>query len=114
MMSNSKKYKSDPPAISRLKLEAIFHPKFENESPDSEIRRKMLDGVSSGRGYLEASLKHSGSLLLWSGRQCYYSKNSTNNAFSKVGEIMLMRHFARCYGGGDREWRVILYIYIYI
>ena len=104
-MSNSKKYKSDPPAISRLKLEAIFHPKFENESPDSEIRRKMLDGVSSGRGYLEASLKHSGSLLLWSGRQCYYSKNSTNNAFSKVGEIMLMRHFARCYGGGDRDWR---------
>ncbi|KAL3827649.1 hypothetical protein ACHAXA_000522 [Cyclostephanos tholiformis] len=100
---SSKKYKSLPPDIARLRLEAIFHPKFENESPDSEIRRKMLDGVASGRGYLEASLKHSGSLLLWSGRQCYYSKNSTNNTFTKVGEIMLMRHFARCHGTLD--WR---------
>ena len=100
---SSKKYKSLPPDIAGLRLEAIFHPKFENETPDSEVRRKMLDGVASGGGYLEASLKHSGSLMLWSGRQCYYSKNSTNNAFSKVGEIMLMRHFARCFGGAD--WR---------
>ncbi|KAL3793907.1 hypothetical protein ACHAW5_007070 [Stephanodiscus triporus] len=110
-MTSSKKYKSLPPDIVGLRLEAIFHPKFENETPDSEIRRKMLEGVASGDGYVEASLKHSGSLLLWSGRQCYYSKNSTNNAFSKVGEVMLMRHFARCYGGGGgdgggrRDWR---------
>ena len=100
---SSKKHKSRPPEIARLRLEAIFHPKFENEAPDSDVRRGMLDGVSSGRGHLEASLKHSGSLVLWSGRQRYYSKNSTNNAFSKVGEIMLVRHFARCFAGSD--WR---------
>lgn len=101
-MSASKKFKAMP-SIERLRLEAIFHPKFENETPDSEVRRKMLERVSAGEGYLEVSLKHSGSLLLWSGRQCFYSKNSTNNSFTRVGEIVLMKHFARCYGDG--AWR---------
>ncbi|KAL7543626.1 hypothetical protein ACHAXR_012913 [Thalassiosira sp. AJA248-18] len=100
---NNKKYKAMP-NIARLKLEAIFHPKFENETPDSEIRQKMLARVSAHQGYLEASLKHSGSLLLWSGRQCFYSKNSTGNVFTRVGEIMLMQHFARCFGSSN-NWR---------
>lgn len=61
----------------------------------------MLDKVATHSGYLEVSLKHSGSLLLWSGRQCYFSKNSTDNKFTKVGEVLLMQHFARFYGVND-------------
>lgn len=60
----------------------------------------MLDKVDTHSGYLEVSLKHSGSLLLWSGRQCYFSKNSTDNKFTKVGEVLLMQHFARFYDDG--------------
>ena len=101
-MSN-KKYKATP-NIAQLKLEAIFHPKFDNESSsNSTIRQKMLHNVSTNRGYIEASLKHSGSLLLWSGKQCFYSKNSTNNIFTKVGEILLMQHFKRCFD--TTNWR---------
>ena len=86
------------PNITKLQLEAIFHPKFENEKSDAQIRHQMLSYIAAKQGYLEVSLKHSGSLVLWSGRQCFYSKNSTNNAFTMVGEILLMKHFARCYG----------------
>ena len=101
-MSN-KKYKVTP-NIAQLKLEAIFHPKFDNESSsNSTIRQKMLHNVSTNKGYIETSLKHSGSLLLWSGKQCFYSKNSTNNIFTKVGEILLMQHFIRCFDATN--WR---------
>ena len=48
-----------------LRLEAIFHPKFENESSEKDVRAEMLSRVGSGEGYLEVTLKHSGSLLLW-------------------------------------------------
>ena len=106
-MDGNKRFKAmenpSPSSISGLRLEAIFHPKFENERPDEDIRRRMLANVDARRGYLEASLKHSGSLILWSGRQCFYSKNSTGNAFTKTGEILLMQHFARCYGA--TKWR---------
>ncbi len=84
--------------VMRLNLEAVFHPKFENEKSDTQIRQQMLTSITERRGYLEVSLKHSGSLLLWSGRQRFYSKNSTSNIFTNVGEILLMQHFARCYG----------------
>lgn len=88
----------------RLRLEAIFHPKFENESSTRTIRQAMLNLVSSQAGYLEASLKHSGSLLLWSGASRFYSKNSTDNMFTKVGEWMVLQHFQRAWvnpGDGD-------------
>ena len=103
MMSN-KKFKATP-NIAQLKLEAIFHPKFDNESSsnNSTIRQKMLTNVATNKGYIETSLKHSGSLLLWSGKQCFYSKNSTNNIFTKVGEIVLLQHFIRCYG--TNNWK---------
>lgn len=115
--------------IRGLKLEAMFHPKFENEGQtpqqeqshqsklvssthtpstkkskpqsnshsSSHKRQQMIDKVSSGEGYLEASLKHSGSLLLWSGGQRFYSKNSTDNVFTHVGELLLLQHFARAW-----------------
>jgi hypothetical protein len=91
------------PNISKIQLEAVFHPKFENEKSDTQIRQQMLANIAAHRGYLEVSLKHSGSLVLWSGRQRFYSKNSTNNEFTMVGEILLMQHFARCFGIGN--WR---------
>jgi hypothetical protein len=61
------------PSIHSLSLEAIFHPKFENESRnDQTIRQQMKERISAEKGFLEVSLKHSGSLLLWSGGQRYY------------------------------------------
>ena len=103
---SSKKLKVCPSSIRKLKLEAIFHPKFDNEGPDIEIRTKMLTKVASNEGYIEASLKHSGSLLLWSGGEYFYSKNSTNNVFTKVGMILLNQHFSRCFGSikGRQEY----------
>ena len=87
-----------PRPLRKLRLEAIFHPKFENESQtDKEIRRRMVAAIQDGRGYLEVSLKHSGSLLLWSGGHRFYSKNSTENVFTHVGEILLKQHFVRAY-----------------
>ena len=87
-----------PNPICRLRLEAIFHPKFENEKSDGQIRQDMLDRVSKKQGYLEVSLKHSGCLILWSGGQRFYSKNSTDNQFTSVAEIILLQHF-------ERSWR---------
>jgi hypothetical protein len=95
------------PSFSRLRLEAIFHPKFENENlNDQQMRAKMKERVASGSGYLEVTLKHSGSLLLWSGGQRYYSKNSTSNRFTRVGEILLRQHFVRSFWN-DRETMVL-------
>lgn len=90
-----------------LRLEAIFHPKFDNENQTSaDIRQSMLERVSSCRGYLEISLKHSGSLVLWSGASRYYSKNAAENQFTFAGEILLRQHFARAWaddGGTDTK-----------
>jgi hypothetical protein len=90
--------------VKGMALEAIFHPKFENEKQDDqEIRKLMLSNVLESKGYLEVSLKHSGSLLLWSGGQRYYSKNSTDNVFTSVGEILLRQHFARAWDDYEAE-----------
>jgi hypothetical protein len=49
----------------RFRLEAIFLPKFDNENrSDQNIRNRMKELVTSGQGYAEASLKHSGCKLL--------------------------------------------------
>jgi hypothetical protein len=88
-------------------LEAIFYPKFDNEkqsqkhdnaSPD--IRQQMKQKIQQD-GYLEVTLKHSGSLLLWSGGSRYYSKNSTDNVFTIVGEVVLRQHFLRAWYDDD-------------
>jgi hypothetical protein len=84
--------------IRKLRLEAIFYPKFENEKSNQDIRTKMLELVATGKGYLEVTLKHSGSLILWSGGQRYYSKNSTSNLFTMVAEILMRQHM-------ERAWR---------
>lgn len=83
-------------SITKLSLEAIFHPKFENENRELlSVRNEMKEKVNAQAGYLEVSLKHSGNLLLWSGGQRYYSKNATSNAFTYVGEVLLRQHFHR-------------------
>ena len=87
-----------PQHLRRLRLEAIFHPKFENEKSSQTIRKDMLERVQNNEGYLEVTLKHSGSLVLWSGGQRFYSKNSTDNLFTYVAEILLRQHF-------ERAWR---------
>ena len=90
-----------PATIRKLRLEAIFHPKFENENrSDQIIRQTMIQKVQDGLGYLEVTLKHSGSLVLWSGDQRYYSKNSVDNKFTYTAEILLQQHF-------ERSWRDI-------
>lgn len=88
----------DSKSIQKLSLEAIFLPKFENERSDHQIRNEMLKLVKEEAGYLEVTLKHSGSLILWSGDQRYYSKNSISNQFTLVAETLLRQHF-------ERAWR---------
>lgn len=88
-----------PEPIQRLRLEAIFHPKFENEDrTDQTIRNSMIERVENKLGYLEVTLKHSGSLVLWSGHQRYYSKNSMDNQYTYAAEILVRQHF-------ERAWR---------
>ncbi len=88
----------DSQTIRGMKLEAIFHPKFENENLNNQqIRKSMIEKVSNGEGVLEVSLKHSGSLILWSGGRRFYSKNATDNVHTNVGEILLRQHFARAW-----------------
>lgn len=83
------------PMFRRLRLEAIFHPKFENEMQEQLIRQQMKERVANEKGYLEVSVKHSGSLLLWSGGERFYSKNSTDNIFTAAGQILLRQHYGR-------------------
>lgn len=82
--------------LRKLRLEAVFYPKFENEKLHT-IRDQMTLQTTAGQAYLEVSIKHSGSLLLWSGGQRYYSKNSAANKFTAVGEILLRQHFVRAH-----------------
>lgn len=91
-----------PTTISRMRLQAIFYPKFDNEKSSSSqqqqgsIRDEMIHLCSLRLGYLEASVKHSGSLVLWSGSDNFYSKNSASwNRYSLAGHILLKQHFLR-------------------
>lgn len=84
--------------VEKLRLEAIFLPKFENEKNDHQIRNEMIQLVRDDAGYIEVTLKHSGSLVLWSGGQRFYSKNSISNQFTAAAEILLRQHF-------ERSWR---------
>ena len=106
--SNFMKYTSSQKTLIGLRLEAIFHPKFDNENrTTADIRNRMLERVAQSQGYLEVSLKHSGSLLLWSGGMRYYSKNSTDNRFAHAGEVILRQHFARAWTTGDDDTVVL-------
>jgi len=50
-----------------LHSEAIFYPTIKNEEQENErIRRQTKECTAHGNGYLEALVKHTGSLILWS------------------------------------------------
>ena len=88
--------------LKQLRLEAIFYPKFDEEARSSKkIRGEMLSNIAALKGYLEVTIKHSGSLLLWSGGQRFYSKNSTGTAITSVGEILLRQHFSKVWSHDD-------------
>ena len=89
--------------LSKMELEAIFYPKFDNENlNDQKIRKEMLASIFKSTGYLEVSLKHSGSLILWSGYDHIYSKNSMNNKFTLTAEILLHEHFIRAWSSTSK------------
>ncbi|KAL3938289.1 MAG: hypothetical protein SGBAC_006771 [Bacillariaceae sp.] len=92
-----------PHSIHKMRLEAIFHPKFENENrTDKAVRREMIERVEKQQGYLEVTLKHSGSLVLWSGHTRFYSKNSLDNQYTYAAEILVRSHMERAWRGGQQ------------
>jgi hypothetical protein len=103
MQDNARQHPSVVPflPLRRLRLEAVFFPKFDNERAEgsenqgTSIRTQMIERCRDGKGYIEVSLKHSGSLVLWSGDERFYSKNSTANLFTSVAEVLLRQHFHR-------------------
>ena len=111
-----------PDVITSMELEAIFYPKFENESQSSAkdgsrcIRSEILHALEEQQNIdedddnedslgiaLEVSLKHSGSLVLWSGSDRYYAKNSMDNLFTLTGELLLRKHFERVYSKEEEK-----------
>ncbi|MCO5571846.1 hypothetical protein L7F22_025594 [Adiantum nelumboides] len=83
----------------QARLRAIFYPKFENEKSDQEVRMNMIDVVQSGKGVLEVSLKHSGSLFMYTGDHGgAFSKNSYGNLYTAVGVFVLASTFQEAWG----------------
>ncbi|XP_019448699.1 PREDICTED: uncharacterized protein LOC109351630 isoform X4 [Lupinus angustifolius] len=75
----------DNSTYSRAQIRATFYPKFENEKSDQETRTRMIEVVSKGLATLEVSLKHSGSLFMYSGHEGgAYAKNSFGNMYVHV------------------------------
>lgn len=90
--------------LAQAQLRATFYPKFENEKSDQEIRIKMIEAVQSGRGVLEVSLKHSGSLFMYSGDNGgAFAKNSFGNLYTAVGVFVLGRTFQESWGAQAAE-----------
>jgi hypothetical protein len=93
-----------PQALGELSVEAMFHPKFDNERrTDQSIRQDIQQRILQNQGYVEVTLKHSGSLVLWSGYDRYYSKNDTANVFTSAAEILLRQHFYRAWNQDSAE-----------
>lgn len=89
----------DKRAFARSQIRATFYPKFENEKSDQEIRTKMTETVSNGKGTLEVSLKHSGSLFMYAGHEGgAYAKNSYGNMYTAVGVFVLSRMLQEAWG----------------
>ncbi|MCO5574341.1 hypothetical protein L7F22_028124 [Adiantum nelumboides] len=90
--------------VAQAQLRATFYPKFENEKSDQEVRMKMIDVVCSGKGVLEVSLKHSGSLFMYSGDHGgAFAKNSYGNLYTAVGVFVLASTFQEAWGAQASE-----------
>jgi hypothetical protein len=112
--------------VLKMELDAIFYPKFDNEQSDQAIRSQMLARMPSkakkdnGHNnhaensppqrdhFLELTVKHSGSLILWNGTT-FYSKNSTGNVFSLAAEVLLRQHFSRVWGEDENGPSEVMY-----
>lgn len=100
-------------SLSQSQVRATFYPKFENEKSDQEVRARMIDVVDSGKGVLEVTLKHSGSLFMYAGNHGgAYAKNSYGNLYSAVGVFVLGRTLQEAWGAEaltkQREFNVFL------
>ncbi|XP_031100261.1 tRNA ligase 1 isoform X1 [Ipomoea triloba] len=85
--------------FSQAQVRATFYPKFENEKSDQEIRTRMIEMVTRGLATVEVSLKHSGSLFMYSGHEGgAYAKNSFGNIYTAVGVFVLGRMFQEAWG----------------
>eukprot|EP00249_Psilotum_nudum_P024453 c29187_g1_i1 orf=271-3738(-) len=91
-------------AWAEAQVRATFYPKFENEKSDQEIRMKMIEVVDNGTGVLEVSLKHSGSLFMYSGDHGgAFAKNSFGNLYTAVGVFVLGRTLEEAWGLQAKE-----------
>ena len=71
-----------------------------SSSLNVDVRSTILKRLQQQKGYIEISLKHSGSLVLWSGGSTsnrYYSKNASQNQFTAVASILLQQWLARAW-----------------
>lgn len=85
--------------FSQAQVRATFYPKFENEKSDQEVRSRMIDVVDSGKGVVEVTLKHSGSLFMYAGNHGgAFAKNSYGNLYSAVGVFVLGRILQEAWG----------------
>uniref|UniRef100_A0A7I4CXU8 tRNA ligase phosphodiesterase domain-containing protein n=1 Tax=Physcomitrium patens TaxID=3218 RepID=A0A7I4CXU8_PHYPA len=85
--------------VAQAQLLATFYPKFENEKSDQEVRMRMQEVVSAGSGVLEVTMKHSGSLFLYSGDNGgAFAKNSFGNLYTAVGVYVLGRTLKEAWG----------------
>lgn len=85
--------------VAQAHLRATFYPKFENEKSDQEVRSRIIEMVSAGYGVLEVSLKHSGSLFMYSGvKGGAYAKNSYGNLYTATGVFVLGRTLQEAWG----------------
>ena len=76
-------------AAVRPRLIAHFLPKFDNENEHSRLIHHPE--ACALANCLAVSKKHSGHLVM-----CppFYSKNGSGNSYSRMGELLLRRHFA--------------------
>ena len=87
----------------RPRLFAHFLPKFDNEGTESRLAHHP--DAQAHANCLAVSKKHSGHLVM-----CppFYSKNGSGNSYSRIGELLLRRHFAAVWpeapGAFDEWW----------
>jgi hypothetical protein len=58
----------------------------------------MLSIVAAGKGVLEVSQKHSGSLFMWSGGSRGFAKNSWGNEYTAVGLFVIAQTLREAWG----------------
>ena len=81
----------------------ILAPSLKNETGERVLRDRMLSSHILLTPAPRSLHKHSGSLLLWSGGSRFYNKNSLDNQFTAVREVLLRQHFRRLASSSGAE-----------